>query len=139
MPFFPIKWRLGRWLYRPLPKSFRERGDQTAGWQELFSSGEMDKVEMLLRAICDAFCFSEPDRYHLAPTDTIAEVYRACYPRGRFWSLGDNMEVESLLQALEKDFRIDMSQLHPDLNLGDIAGRLCSLDAGANSPSKDLA
>jgi hypothetical protein len=97
MRFLPTEWGFDSILYRPLPRLYRERFDQKAGWQELFSDEEMSRVDALLRPFCDAFGFSGDERYRFAPTDTIAEVYRACYPRWHFWSIGDNMEIESLM------------------------------------------
>lgn len=124
MRFVSIDWPLSNLLYRPLPNPFRERRDQRADWQELFSEVEMDRVGALLRALCDAFSFSDHQRYRFAPTDTVAEVYRACYPRWKFWIIGDNLEIESLMKVLEKSFRIDGSQWHADISLGEIAAMM---------------
>ena len=109
---------------RSLPRPFRERRNQRADWQELLSDAEMDSVDALLRLLCDAFSFSQDERYRFAPTDTIAEIYRACYPRWKFWIIGDNLEIESLMAELERKFHIDDSQRLADISLGEIAAMM---------------
>lgn len=95
----------------------------------------MSSVDALLRVVCDAFGFSSDDRYLFAPTDTVAEVYRASYPRWQFWSIGDNMEIESLLAMLETHFHTDESQLHAGIGLGEIVAIMLSSDLASNSRS----
>jgi hypothetical protein len=120
MRFLPIEWRLGKLLCRPLPSPYRDRRDQKADWQEIFSDAEMDIVDALLRAFCEAFSFSDDERYRFAPTDTIAEVYRACYPRWKFWRISDNLEIASLMAVLAKNFHLDDAQWHAGISLGEI-------------------
>ena len=70
--------------------------------------------------LCDALPFNPDDRYQFAPIDRIMDVYRACYPRWRFWKLGDSMEVETLMMDFQRRFQLDDAELY-EMTLGEIA------------------
>ena len=71
----------------------------------------MDKVDHLLRILCEAFSFNPDDRYQFAPTDRIMDVYRSCYPRWMFWRIADDMEIESLTMDLQRRFQLNDAEL----------------------------
>lgn len=135
MRFLPVDWRTNRLLWRSLPRPFRGRIDQRAVWQKRYTEAEMSSVDALLRVVCDAFGFSSDDRYFFSPNDTVAEVYRACYPRWQFWSIGDNMEIESLLAMLESHFHIKDSRLHAEIGLGEIVAIMLATNVAFDSLS----
>jgi hypothetical protein len=76
--------------------------------------------------MCEAFGFNPDDRYRLAPTDRLVDVYRACYPRWTFWNVGDNMEIESLMLDLGRWFSVDDKDWSTDITLGEIVGMMQS-------------
>ena len=79
----------------------------------------MDKADVVLRTLCEAFSFNPDDRYCFAPTDRIMDIYQACYPRWRFWRISDCMEIESLTMDLSRRFHFDDEELS-EMTLGEM-------------------
>ena len=95
----------------PLPRLYRDRQSQLAAWKRACSDDVMDKVDHLLRILCESFSFNLDDRYQFAPTDRIMDVYRSCYPRWMFWRIADAMEIESLTMDLQRRFQLNDAEL----------------------------
>ena len=105
-------WRSGRLFCVPLPRLFRDRQSQEPVWRQVCRDEDWEKADALLGMLCDAFSFNPDDRFQFAPTDRIVEVYQACYPRWRFWKIGDCMEVETLMMDLQRRFQLDDAELY---------------------------
>jgi hypothetical protein len=106
--FASILWdwrRSGRTFFHPLPSPFRDRKSQESTWRQAYPE-KMSMADALLRALCEAFHFNPDHRYRFAPSDRLMDVYRACYPRWKFWNIGDNMEIESLIMELQRRFQL---------------------------------
>ena len=81
------------------------------------------EVEWLLNAVCESFGFPSESRDKFGPDDRLIEIYRNCYPRWKFWRLGDALELESLF--LELETRLDLSKIERStVSFGDIIDRL---------------
>ena len=114
-------WRQsGRLFCGPLPRPFRNRQSQVGTWKQICPDGTIDKADALLLIMCEAFGFNPDDRYRFSPTDRLVDVYRACYPRWKFWSVGDNMEIESLMLELSRKLAVDEEDWSTDITLGEI-------------------
>jgi hypothetical protein len=88
--------------------------------------------------MCEAFGCNPDDRYRFAPTDRLVDVYRACYPRWKFWNVGDNMEIESLMLELSRKFSVDDEDWSTDITLGEIIGMMQSaLENKRNTESEE--
>jgi hypothetical protein len=116
-------WRSGRALCVPVPRRYRARASQEAAWRQRCGD-ELAKVNRLLRLLCEAFDFNPDDRFQFGPDDRVMDIYRACYPRWKFWQWADSMEIESLMMDLEAQFGLDVDQWHPDISLGELYERL---------------
>lgn len=112
--------RAGRLLGAPLPHPFRNRQSQESAWKHISQNGTIDKADACLRSLCEAFGFNPDDRYRFAPSDRIRDVYRACYPRWKFWNPGDNLEIESFLCELNKRFAVKAESWRSDITLAEI-------------------
>lgn len=71
----------------------------------------MTKADDLLRIFCEAFSFNPDDRYQFAPSDRIMDVYRACYPRWKFWRIADAMEIESMTMDIQRRFQLNDAEV----------------------------
>jgi hypothetical protein len=112
-------WKSRRLFRRPMPAPYRDRASQKVAWQQ--RCGErLAEADALLTVLCDAFSFNSDDRYRFGPDDRITDIYRACYPRWKFWQIGDSMEMESLMLDLERQFGIETEAWRPDITLGDV-------------------
>jgi hypothetical protein len=80
-------------------------------WKQICHNGKLDKADALLRTLCEAFSFNPDDRYCFAPTDRIMNVYRACYPRWKFWRIADAMEIESLTMDIQRRFQLNDAEV----------------------------
>jgi hypothetical protein len=78
----------------------------------------MEKADTVLRMLCEAFLFNWDNRYMFAPDDRLQDIYQSCYPRWKFWRLGDSMELESLSLALRNEFGIEIVEHCPEITLG---------------------
>jgi len=112
-------WKSGRLFRKSMPAPYRDRESQKVAWQQRCGTvlGEVDAV---LTVFCDAFSFNSDDRYKFGPDDTVTDIYRACYPRWKFWQIGDSMELESLMLDLKREFGIEAEAWRPDISLGDV-------------------
>jgi hypothetical protein len=120
-------WRQsGRLFCAPLPRPLRNRHSQVGKWKQICPDGTIDKADALLLTLCEAFSFNPDDRYTFAPTDRLVDVYRACYPRWKFWNVGDNMEIESLMLELSRKYAVDDEGWSTDITLGEIVGMIQS-------------
>ncbi len=116
-------WRSGRFLCEPIPVPYRDRESQQTAWQQRY--GDMlVETDAVLTVFCDAFSFNADGRYKFGPDDRITDIYRACYPRWKFWQVGDSMEVESLMLDLKRQFGIELEAWWPEISLGDVVGLL---------------
>lgn len=107
-------------FHTPLPHPYRDRNSQEEVWKHRCQGDALDRADALLRTLCDAFSFNSDDRYRFAPTDRIRDIYQACYPRWRFWIVGDSMEIESLCIDLSRKFAVEAGSWHADITLGEI-------------------
>lgn len=112
-------WKSGRLFRKPMPAPYRDRESQKVAWQQRCGAmlGDADAV---LTLFCDAFSFNPDDRYKFGPDDRIIDIYRACYPRWKFWQIGDSMELESLMLDLKRQFGIEAEAWRPEISVGDI-------------------
>ena len=124
--FASILWgwrRSGRIFCHPLPRPFRDRQSQESTWRQAYPE-KMFMADALLRTLCEAFNFNADHRYRFAPTDRLMDVYRDCYPRWKFWNIGDNLEIESLLVELSQQFAVDGKDWYTETTLGEIVGMM---------------
>ncbi len=117
-------WRSGRAFRTPLPQPYRRRLPQEAEWRQRYTDEAMAKADALLSRLCDFFTFNPDDRFRFVPGDRIQDIYRRCYPRWKFWQLGDSMEIESLGMWLEREFGIDLAHEYPEITLGDVVDQI---------------
>lgn len=115
-------WRTGSFGARLAPARYRNRGSQEAVWRDRYSGASLEVADRVLCAVCDAFRFAAKDRFLFAPDDRLMDIYRAVYPRWRIWLLqfGDEMELESLLLDLDRDFGLDEFPLDKETTIGHI-------------------
>ena len=115
-------WRTGSFGARVAPARYRNRGSQEAVWRDRYSGASLEVADRVLCAVCDAFRFAAKDCFLFAPDDKVAEIYRAVYPRWRIWLLqfGDEMELESLLLDLDREFGLDEFPLDKETTIGRI-------------------
>lgn len=133
-------WRQsGRLFCGPLPRPFRDRQSQVAAWKQICPDETIEKADALLLIMCEVFGFNSDDRYRLAPTDRLMDVYRACYPRWKFWNVGDNMEIESLMLDLSRRFSVGDACWHSDMTLGEIVGMMQPSPESVQSPENEKA
>jgi len=103
-----------------MPAPYRDRESQKVAWQQ--RCGErLAEADAVLTMFCDAFSFNSDDRYKFGPDDRITDIYGACYPRWKFWQIGDSMEMESLMLDLKREFGIEADAWRSEVLLGDIA------------------
>ena len=114
-------WGSGRLFREPIPSLYRDRETQQTAWQQRY--GDMlVEADAVLTVFCDAFSFNADDRYKFGPDDRITDIYGACYPRWKFWQIGDSMEVESLMLDVKRQFGIELEAWWPEISLGDVVG-----------------
>lgn len=120
-------WRSKRMFCVPLPRPFRHRDSQRADWRQNYHDDMQDKADALLRIVCDVFGFNPDDRYQFASTDRIKDIYRAYYPRWKFWNIADSLELEGLMSELGKQFGVADEDWHPNITLGELLKSMKSL------------
>ncbi|WP_146528301.1 hypothetical protein [Novipirellula artificiosorum] len=118
-------WLSGRLFCKPLPRPYRDRHSQLAAWERTCSDEVMDKTDALLQTLCEAFSFNPDDRYRFSPNDRIMDVYRACYPRWRFWKISDCMEIESLMMDIQRRFQLSDTEVL-EMTLAEVAELMSS-------------
>jgi restriction endonuclease Mrr len=94
-------------------------------WRQQWEPPAMEKVDAVLKALCDAFGFNPDQRYQFAPTDRPHEIYRRYY---RWQRSVDSMEIESLAIHLKEEFGVDIAQGYPEITLGEIVRRAVDRD-----------
>lgn len=89
-------------------------------WRRRFPNSSKTTIRLFLGHFVDAFGF--PGRQlSFAPDDRILDVYRALYPDR---STPDNLELETLAEALQRNYGIDLATLWRDeITLGDLYAR----------------
>ena len=117
-------WRTHWASCSPIPRPFAKRHSQEAIWRERYPGETLATVDTVLKSLCKAFRFNPHRRYQFVWHDRVYDIYRARYPRWKFWQLGDETEIESLASHLERALRIDISQEYPDITLGEIVERV---------------
>jgi propanediol dehydratase small subunit len=123
--------RSGRLFCTPLPRPYRDRDSQQGIWQGRFDQDELACINAVLVSFCAAFSFNPDDRYKLGPDDQIMAIYRALYPRWKFWQLGDSLEIETLMMDLRQRFGIEAHDWHPGTSLADLVGLVGHLNSPA--------
>jgi len=115
-------WRIGAFGARVVPAHYRGRSSQEALWRDRYPGASLEVADRVLCTVCDAFRFAAKDRFLFAPDDKVAEIYRAVYPRWRVWLLqfGDEMESESLLLDLDREFGLEEFPLDKQTTIGRI-------------------
>jgi propanediol dehydratase small subunit len=121
--------RSGRLFCTPLPRRYRGRSSQEAVWSARYGGDRLANVDAVLRSVCEGFSFNPDDRYKFGPDDQIMEIYRALYPRWKFWQLGDSLEIETLMIDLNKWSGIEAEVWRPEVSLGELVGL-----AGTSTP-----
>jgi len=115
-------WRTGTFGATVTPARYRKRGSQEAVWTDRHPGTSLDVAERVLHLVCDAFRFAAKDRFLFAPDDKVAEIYGAVYPRRGISLLqfADEMELESLLLDLDREFALDEFPLDKETTIGRI-------------------
>jgi len=85
---------------RKLPEPYYSRLSDPLRWQKIFGD-DFRIADQFLCMFCDAFMFSEQERYKFEPDDTMMAIYRAVYPSR--WT-PDALEHSILNDAVEKQF-----------------------------------
>lgn len=117
---FVSEWqRSGSMFCQALPRPFRDRESQETHWRQAYPN-KMSVADALLRTLCEAFQFNVEDRYRFCKSDRIMDVYHSLYPRWKFWKIGDNMEIESLMADVNQQFGVNDQNWHAELTLGEI-------------------
>lgn len=111
-------------ITRNLPAAYRNRDSQLPVWEIKYAERITD-VEWLLHAVCDCFGFSPEMRHQFSPLDDLAKIYRHCYPRWKFWRVGDSLELETLVHELESRMHLGDRDLFA-MTLGEIIDLLSS-------------
>jgi hypothetical protein len=78
------------------------RESAVSQWRAEFP-GSMPTVERVLELFCDAFLFHRRYRFHFRPDDMIREVYAQTTG-----PVADEMQMETLLVDLDKEFGVDL-------------------------------
>jgi len=106
----------------PLPKPFRSRSCQGAGWRRAFLSTSKEDIRSFLSVFVAAFAFHEKQRLKFNPSDTILGIYRAMYPHK--WQ-PDGLELEALEASIEKNYGVRLSEEWSEsLTLGELFARV---------------
>ncbi|OHB85301.1 MAG: hypothetical protein A2V98_17925 [Planctomycetes bacterium RBG_16_64_12] len=112
--------RTGRLFCVPIPRPYRNRDSQEGIWQERYGHDKSADIDAVLTSFCEAFSFNSDDRYKFGPDDQVMDIYRALYPRWKFWQLADSMEIESLTMDLRKQYGFCVEEWRPDTSLADL-------------------
>lgn len=122
--FLELLWdwrRSGRMLCRPIPAVYRDRGSLSEQWEQRCGHVGCVTFDAVLTLFCEAFSFNHDDRYKFGPDDRIMDVYRSLYPRWKLWRVADEMEIETFLLELDRQFGIEADRWWNDMSLGDVA------------------
>ena len=104
---------------RRIMARFVERGCAGFRWRRRFPDASKTEIRDFLDIFIASFGFKQGWRLCFRPEDRVMDVYRALYPPGR--SLADGMELESLVQDLEKRFQVDiLGSWREDITLADL-------------------
>jgi propanediol dehydratase small subunit len=88
-------------------------------WRRQFPGASAAEIGEFLRLFVDAFCFPRKHRLRFRPDDKIMDLYRAANPPD--WSIGDNMELEGLVDDFQDRYHVDLTPLwREDLTLGEV-------------------
>jgi len=85
-----------------LPEPYFSRLPDLQQWRNSFGD-DFKLADQVLCMFCDAFMFSEEERYKFEPNDTVMAIYRAVYPSQ--WT-PDTLEQPILIDVLEKEFKL---------------------------------
>jgi hypothetical protein len=99
-------------FYRQIPPRrslLSARQEDVDAWAERVFTEQIEFTRTVLEAICDAFALERDHAWRLRPDDHLRDLYDALYPRGL--GLPDDLEYESLFDALRKDFRVPKKTL----------------------------
>jgi propanediol dehydratase small subunit len=104
-----------------LPKLFRSRSCQGAGWRHAFPNTSKEDIRLFLSVFVEAFSFHERQRLKFSPSDNIFGIYRARNPYE--WQ-SDGCELETLEASIEKKYGIRLREIWSEsLTLGELFAR----------------
>jgi propanediol dehydratase small subunit len=104
---------------RRIMSRFIERGCAGLRWRRRFPDASKTEIRDFLDIFIESFGFKQRWRLCFRPEDRVMDVYRTLYPPGR--SLADGMELESLVQDLQKRYRVDiLGSWREDITLADL-------------------
>ena len=104
---------------RRIMSRFIERGCAGFRWRRLFPDASKTEIRDFLDIVIESFGFKQRWRLCFRPENRVMDVYRTLYPPGR--SLADGMELESLVQDLQKRYRVDiLGSWREDITLADL-------------------
>jgi len=102
----------------PLPKPFKARSCQGAGWRRAFPAASKQDIRSFLSVFVEAFAFHGSQRLKFNPNDSILSVYRALY---RHKWLPDALELETLAMSVEKKYGVRFAEVWKEsLTLGEL-------------------
>jgi propanediol dehydratase small subunit len=109
------------WISRngaPLPKPFRSRPCQGAGWRRAFPMASKQEIRDFLLVFMEAFVFDRRQKLKFHPNDSILSVYRAGNPHK--WQ-PDGLELEQFELSVEKTYGVRLSEVwRESLTLGEL-------------------
>jgi hypothetical protein len=83
----------------------------------------------------DSFGFPRKHRLRFRPEDKVMDLYRALNPPN--WSIGDNMELESLIDDFRARYHIDLVPLwREDITLGEVFAHAGFGQEGGETPAR---
>jgi propanediol dehydratase small subunit len=109
---------LGTMIERRLMQHYWRRACTGKSWRKRFPATPKIEIREFLDVFVETFGFADKQRFRFAPDDRVLDVYRTLYPvRGS----ADAMELESLVGALEKKYRVAiLGTWREDITLGDL-------------------
>ena len=121
-------------LYRAV-RPLYQRECAGVRWRRRYRNASAQEIRDFLQLFVDSFGFPRKHRLRFRPEDKVMDLYRALNPPN--WSIGDNMELESLIDDFRARYHIDLVPLwREDITLGEVFAHAGFGQEGGETPAR---
>jgi len=94
-----------------VPRKYSSRHCQGKLWKVNFPNTENEKIRSFLDCFIYGMAFFEKERLKFNPDDKVLDAYLSIYDGKNLKFKGDNLELESFMQALADEFPLGYSSI----------------------------